>query len=158
MLSVTVRLPVAARGRQGDSEALAMDNKRLVQRFRQLLDSRYFRAAADLMSDGIRWWVPRSSAGLGYERPVEGREAVARLTRGASERFYRAGSMQRRYHCFVAEGDRVSVWFTMNAVTAAGEDHTNDYHCLFRCEDGRIAEVWEHLDTAYALSKFKADA
>lgn len=77
-----------------------MENRVLVRRFRRLLDEHDFVAAAELMSDAIRWWVPRS--------------------------------------------------------TADGEDYANDYHCLYRCEDGRIAEVWEHLDTAYALSKFKA--
>ena len=50
----------------------------------------------------------------------------------------------------------MAVWFTMSAVTTNGADYTNDYHLLFRCEDGRIAEVWEHLDTAYAASKFQS--
>jgi ketosteroid isomerase-like protein len=133
-----------------------VDNKLLVQRFRQLVDKRDFHAAADLMADAVRWWVTRSAARLGYDRPVEGREAVVRLAGGASDRFYRSGSIRRDYHTFVAEGDLVSVWFTMTAVTTSGEDYTNDYHYLFRCEDGRVAEVWEHLDTAYAISKFRA--
>jgi ketosteroid isomerase-like protein len=133
-----------------------MDNKGLVQRFRQLLDTGKFREAADLMSDDIRWWVPRSAAELGFDRPVEGREAVVRLVSGATDRFYRSGSMRREYHCFVAEANLVSSWFTMSAVTTQGEDYTNDYHFLLRCEDGRIAEVWEHLDTAYSMSKFMA--
>jgi hypothetical protein len=72
------------------------------------------------MSDSIRWWVPRSAADLGYERPVEGPEAVVQLAGGASDRFYRSGSIRREYHSFVAEGDLVSVWFTMTAVTRTG--------------------------------------
>ena len=29
----------------------------------------------------------------------------------------------------------------------------NHYHFLYRLKDGRIAEVWEHVDTAYAFAR-----
>jgi len=129
-------------------------NKELVQRFRQAADARDFTAASEMVSDGVRWWVPRSAER--FERPIEGRDAVMALLSGATARVYKPETMERDYHTFVAEGDFVAVWLTMTAVTASGKDYTNDYHFLYRCEGGRIAEVWEHLDTAYAYSRFEA--
>ena len=129
-----------------------MTNKELVKRFRQAADTRDFAAASELMSGDIRWWVPRSAER--YERPIQGRDAVVALLSGATARVYRPDTMQREYHTFVADGDHVAVWLTMTAETTNGADYTNDYHFLYRCTGGRIAEVWEHLDTAYAYSRF----
>ena len=131
-----------------------MDNKQLVQRFRQAADARDFAAAAELMSDDVRWWVPRSAPR--FDRPLEGRRAVVDLISGATGGRFKPETMKREYHTFVAEGDHVAVWLTMTAETTGGADYTNDYHFLYRCENGRIAEVWEHLDTAYAYSRFQA--
>src|SRR6516164_3844957 len=103
-----------------------------------------------MLSHSVRWWVPRSAAQLGFQRPIEGREEVLGLMSRATSRFYKPGTMQRTYHRYVAEGDFVAVWFTMTAETADGDEYANDYHLLYRCEDGLIAEVWEHLDTAYS--------
>jgi uncharacterized protein len=128
-------------------------NKELVQRFRQAADARDFAAASELMAEGIRWWVPRSAER--FERPVDGRDAVLGLLSGTAARLYKPESMKRDYHTFVAEGEYVAVWLTMTAETTNGADYTNDYHFLYRCEEGRIAEVWEHLDTAYAYSRFQ---
>jgi ketosteroid isomerase-like protein len=137
------------------SSILAVDNKDLVRQFRQAADALDFAAAARMMSDDIRWWVPRSAAQI-FERPIEGPEAVLRLMSSATNRFYQPETMKRDYHTFVAEGDYVAVWMTMSAETVSGADYTNDYHFLYRCQGGGIAEVWEHLDTAYAMSKFQA--
>jgi ketosteroid isomerase-like protein len=41
----------------------------------------------------------------------------------------------------------------MRARTTSGKDYLNQYHLLYRMEDGRIGEVWEHLDTAYAFAR-----
>jgi len=133
-----------------------VENKQVVQEFRRAADAFEFAAAGDMLSDSVRWWVPRSAAQLGFERPVQGREEVVGLMSRATGRFYKPGTLKREYHRYVAEGDFVAVWFTMTAKTTDGGDYANDYHLLYRCEDGRIAEVWEHLDTAYALSRFKA--
>ena len=81
-----------------------MDNKRLAQQFRQVADALDFAAASEMMSDRIRWWVTRSAAHLGFDRPVQGREAVMGLMSGATDRFYKPGTMKREYHSFVAEG------------------------------------------------------
>ena len=73
-----------------------MDNKRLAQQFRQVADALDFAAASEMMSDRIRWWVTRSAAHLGSDRPVQGREAVMGLMSGATDRFYKPGTMKHR--------------------------------------------------------------
>jgi ketosteroid isomerase-like protein len=45
----------------------------------------------------------------------------------------------------VADGSTAVAEWTSQAHSAAGVPYENDYIFVFRCEDGRIAEVWEHL-------------
>ena len=54
---------------------------------------------------------------------------------------------------FVAEGDHVAVHAHMQGRTASGNNYLNYYHFLYRLNGGRIAEVWEHVDTAYAFAR-----
>jgi ketosteroid isomerase-like protein len=51
----------------------------------------------------------------------------------------------------VAEDDLVTLHCTMHARTTAGNDYHGSYHMLFRLADGKIAEAWEFLDTAYVF-------
>jgi ketosteroid isomerase-like protein len=51
-----------------------------------------------------------------------------------------------------AEDDRVAILIERRAVGANGRPYANQYHWLFRFESGRIAEIWEILDTALAIS------
>jgi ketosteroid isomerase-like protein len=37
---------------------------------------------------------------------------------------------------------------------ANGQPYENVYVYFFRFSDGKIAELWEHLDTAYAFALF----
>ena len=41
----------------------------------------------------------------------------------------------------------------LRAITGRGEPYENDYVFIFRIRDGRIAEVWENLDTLYLHTK-----
>ena len=50
-----------------------------------------------------------------------------------------------------AEGELVSAHYNRTARLAGGGDYDNEYNMLFRLEAGRIAEVWEVADTAYAF-------
>jgi ketosteroid isomerase-like protein len=46
----------------------------------------------------------------------------------------------------------VAVHARAQGTTLADRDYNNEYHFLFRMVNGRIAEGWEFLDTAYAYS------
>jgi len=39
-------------------------------------------------------------------------------------------------------------------LASSGEPYENVYVYFFRFRDGKIAEMWEHLDTAYAFALF----
>ena len=108
-------------------------------------------AQSALMTDDVRWWVPQSAVEVGgIARPLAGKEAVFGLI-GNSGAFF--SEMHWTIDQVVAEGDHVAVHAHMEGRTAIGKDYLNQYHWLFRLEGGRIAEVWEHVDTAYAFAR-----
>jgi ketosteroid isomerase-like protein len=108
-------------------------------------------AQAALMTDDVRWWVPASSVeAAGIARPLVGREAVTAMLGGAGVWY---AQLHWTIDRLVAEGDLVAAAAHMDGVTATGNDYSSDYAFLYRLVDGRIAEVWEHADTAYAYSR-----
>jgi len=104
-----------------------------------------------LLTDDVRWWFPQSAVeNTGLPRPMEGKEAVVGLLGGVDVYF---SETHWTIDQMVAEGDHVAVHAHMQGRTASGNDYLNQYHMLYRLEGGRIAEVWEHLDTAYAFAR-----
>ena len=49
-----------------------------------------------------------------------------------------------------AEGDRVAVEISGEAIHASGETYNNQYHFLLRTQDGKILELKEYMDTQLA--------
>jgi ketosteroid isomerase-like protein len=49
-----------------------------------------------------------------------------------------------------AEGDRVAVEISGEAIHASGETYNNQYHFLLRIKDGKILELKEYMDTQLA--------
>jgi ketosteroid isomerase-like protein len=77
---------------------------------------------------------------------------------GATKREVRTNLLQplmrqfAEYRCkadeIIAEGDRVVVRASADAVTTRGERYPQSYCYVFRVENGRLAEVSEYCDTA----------
>lgn len=64
---------------------------------------------------------------------------------------YRQGTVTIEIQSIIAEDDHVSCRFILDAMTVrANEHYRNHYHFFYRCEEGRVAEYWEYLDTEYA--------
>jgi ketosteroid isomerase-like protein len=64
---------------------------------------------------------------------------------------YRKGTVTIEIQSIIAEGDYVDCRFVLDAMTVrANEHYRNFYNFFYRCEDGRVAEYWEYLDTKYA--------
>jgi ketosteroid isomerase-like protein len=104
------------------------------------------------MKPDVRWWIPGSAADRGLERPIVGTDAVVGLLMSLS--FYDPNERVWTIQHVVAEDSLVAVHATLDArIAATAEEYHNNYVFLFRLEDGKIAEVWEHLDTAYAYAK-----
>ena len=69
---------------------------------------------------------------------------------GAAMAHYEPGSVSLEVTGMVAEGDQVTLEWTSRARTPAGEPYENFCIGVFTVRDGRITEVREYMDTAYA--------
>ena len=64
------------------------------------------------------------------------------------DQLYRRGTVVLTIQNLIAEDDFVAGRFILEARTVrADEEYKNYYHFLYRCEDGKVAEYWEDLDT-----------
>jgi ketosteroid isomerase-like protein len=126
-------------------------NKQVVREQMAAMDRVDTDAQAALMTDDVRYWVPQSATTVGgLARPLVGKEAVLGLL-GNAKAFF--SETHITIDQMVGEGDYVAVHSHMQGRTASGNDYLNQYHWLFRLDGGRIAEIWEHLDTAYAFAR-----
>jgi ketosteroid isomerase-like protein len=127
------------------------ENKDIVERFLHALVNDDAPAMRPLVADDVIWWVPPSAAArFRMARPLRGWNDIAWLGGGGWKGF-QPGSSAVRIHHLVAEGELVSAHYNRSARLAGGGDYDNEYNMLFRLEAGRIAEVWEVADTAYAF-------
>lgn len=104
-------------------------------------------SAVARFADDVTWHIPPSLPNGGAHT---GKAAVlAMLGAPGGMALYRPGSMDVEVEATVADGDRVVVPLVLRAVTRRGEPYENRYVFVFRLVSGRIAEVWEHLDTLH---------
>ena len=132
------------------------DNKLAVKRLFAAIAAEDRATCTNLLSEGARWWIPPSAARSGLERPIHGRETVVDLLLGTG--LFQHAPMQHEHLHLIAEGDLVACHQTMRTLTAGGVDYENQYVFIFRFEGARIAEVWEHVDTAYVYDRLAQDA
>lgn len=108
------------------------------------------------LTPDARWWVPVSGAQRGIaSRPIESGQTIADiLTATLSTQLY---SKRRTWTVeYVVADDEVGAAQVHLSTTlaASGTPYENTYAYIFRFENGKIAEIWEHLDTAYAFALF----
>ena len=90
------------------------------------------------------------------EQTYDGRTLIENLLKrsgGASRGsgIYVPGTRTVEIQSMVAEGDFVACRFILRAkTTLRNEPYENYYHFLFRLDDGRVAEIWEYVDTLYS--------
>jgi ketosteroid isomerase-like protein len=119
--------------------------------------ARFDRATiVDQLTPDAKWWVPVSGAQRGIAtRPIESGQTIADiLTSTLSTQLY---SMERTWTVeFVVADDEVGAAQVHLSTTLAASEtpYDNTYAYIFRFVDGKIAEIWEHLDTAYAFALF----
>ena len=108
-------------------------------------------AMRPLVDDGVVWWVPASAAArYRIDRPLVGWGNIPWLG-GAGWKGFEPGSSTLTIHHVVAEDDLVAVHYNRAARRTGGGTYAAEYHLLFRLAGGRIAEVWEIVDTAAAF-------
>lgn len=74
-----------------------------------------------------------------------GPEQVSTFVHSVLDVFPEGLNMQ--VHSMIAEGDYVAVEATASGIHVSGADYVQDYHFVFRIEDGKIEELKEYLDT-----------
>ena len=123
----------------------AATNRALVLRYFDIIGGRLQAPLEDCFTPEARWHVPQSNP-LIRPNPKCGIAGVMEvLTSGVG--IYAPGSLDVRLEAVIADEHEVAVQFTLHARLAKGVPYDNRYMFRFRIEYGRIAEVWEHLDT-----------
>jgi ketosteroid isomerase-like protein len=127
-------------------------NKETVRQFLDALVNDDSATMRPLVSDTVTWWVPQSAATtFGLGRRLDGWENVPWFG-GDGWKGFKPGSSKVTIHHLLADDDLVSAHYNRESLRLNGSLYDNEYNMLFRFEDGLIAEVWEIVDTAYALA------
>ena len=114
------------------------DNKRVVEAYLRSMGGGG--PEPGLLAEDARWWLPR----LG----VVPFEELGKIVEKVGPRMKTGVTMTIDH--ITAEGDRVSVEARGHAKTIDDKDYDNAYHFLFFLRDGKIVEIHEHGDSAYA--------
>ncbi len=99
---------------------------------------------AQVLADDVEWTTPAYAPVPG----AQGRNAVLKMMGEAGGRFFDMTTMKAETRGIVADGDTVVVLQSMSCVATNGRDYSNEYVWVFKCVDGRIVRMEEHLDTA----------
>ncbi len=99
---------------------------------------------AQILADDVEWTTPATAPVPG----AHGRDAVLKMMGEAGGRFFDMTTMKAETRGLVADGDTVVVLQRMSCVATNGRDYSNEYVWVFKCADGRIVRMEEHLDTA----------
>jgi ketosteroid isomerase-like protein len=104
----------------------------------------------EYFTEDVRWWLPKSVelSGRG-QRCLDGREVVVAIVGHVDANFK---EVAYTFDHLLEDGDLVALHATARGVRHPDQPYENEYVFLFRMSDGRIAEVWELLDTALIFS------
>lgn len=121
-----------------------IDNKALVQRIHDALDTGNGQVFVDSLADDARWTLEGSTP---WSRTYEGKKAIRdELLTPLFAQF--AGPYVSKTERLIAEGDRVVVLFSGDVPTKAGKRYNNRYCYIYRLEGGKVKELTEYFDTA----------
>jgi ketosteroid isomerase-like protein len=129
------------------------DDKQTVHALLDGIARRDREALAQLVTDDVVWWAPRSASRHGLARPLVGRAAVVELLRGSKE-FFRADTTTWTVVALIGEGSSVVAHVERRCLTSNGVEYENEYLLRFDFDNGRIREAWEQTDTAHAFDLF----
>jgi len=118
------------------------ENKRVVLAYFQAMGTGS--PEPGLLAADARWWLPR----LGVLTLSE----LAKISEQLRPQMASPVSMSVNH--ITAEGDRVAVETSGHAKLVDGQEYNNVYHFLFFLRDGKITEIHEHGDSAYAHRVF----
>ena len=133
----------------------AATNRQLIEEHFAAKD-RLDRAALETQfTEDARWWPPVSGAQRGLAvRPVEGGPKLAEMMTTLSLRLY-APERSWTIELLTADEQTGAAQVRLStSLAGSGDAYENIYVYFFRFSGAKIAEIWEHLDTAYAFALF----
>jgi uncharacterized protein (TIGR02246 family) len=135
---------------------MTSDTKQVVRRYLDALVAGDLDAVRDSFAEDAVWTI---HGDLPIAGPWRGRDQIVDdFLTAVGGALYEPGSVAFEFPTLLAEGDTAVLEWRVRARTARGGDYANAYCGLFVVRDGRIAEVREYLDTAYAARTLFAAA
>jgi ketosteroid isomerase-like protein len=128
----------------------AVENRQVIVEHFAAKERRDESALRNQFSQDVKWWAPKSTEKRGIARPVSGRDNVLALLMSLG--FYKPEGRVWTIHHLVADDRTVAAHVTFETETVNGHPYENQYVFIFEMRDGRIAQAWEHLDTAHTYS------
>jgi ketosteroid isomerase-like protein len=102
-----------------------------------------------------RYWPPLSGEQRGLAvRPIVGGATLAETLTALSLKLYARERSWTIEFLLADENIGAAQVHLSTRLAASGDPYENVYVYFFRFQDGKIAEMWEHLDTAYAFALF----
>ena len=127
----------------------AAKNRSLLESFVKALTRGNKEGIGACFKDNAYWHIPPYYVTYGGREDVVGREGIVGMLGGLQFEFYKPETINIDTHFIIADETHGAFQFTNTCKTASGGDYFNIYVFTFRFDDGLIAEVWEHLDSAF---------
>jgi len=131
-------------------------NKAVVRKYLKSVEAFDLEAIGECLADNVvqHYVAPsyHNDDGNHGTPTIASREAIVDEIRTCfHDVLYRKGTVTVEIQSVIAEGDFVDCRFILDAMTVrANEHYRNYYNFFYRCEDGKVAEYWEYLDSKYA--------
>jgi ketosteroid isomerase-like protein len=103
-------------------------------------------ALSPKMTEHVIWRTPRSA--LPTHQSKHGRQATLAMLAGGLNSPYLRGTKHVEIQFILVDGKAGAARYQMQAQLKSGGCYANQYCLFFRCEDGKIAELWEHVDSS----------
>lgn len=123
------------------------ENRALVLKFYELMSKLDFDRMFELMADDGTWTVAGNPELFHHSGVATKPQRIAALT-NFTQYF---ASLDMDVRSTTAEDDRVAVELITRCATHSGLEYENELLVLIRCRDGKIANIYEHLDQQTSL-------
>jgi ketosteroid isomerase-like protein len=131
------------------------NTKDVVRAFMAAQTNGDYAEARRLLRDDVTFHVPVSGEKvLGIPSLTQGADNYIETRRKAVGKIFKSHARNIEMKCLIAENDFVVAFYHLTAELAAGGLYDNTYAFIYRLKDGKIAEIWENVDTAYSYLQF----
>lgn len=127
-----------------------VDSKALVREFLEAFSTGDVDAILSFLTDDAVWWVSGRIEGMSGSND---KETLGKLLRSVKP-LYKTGALKIIPNSMIAEGEYVAVEAESFAELTTGRIYANQYHFIFKVENGKISHVKEYSDTQHMEETF----